>query len=76
MTKEQKAIDKLTRELTKLMYNFGVQTIVLGGAVAILNQEVPDFKERLITVLESTAHPSDVGQAMIDEAIDYAKTNR
>jgi hypothetical protein len=76
MSREQQIVEKLARELAKLIYNFGVQGIILGGVIAILNEEIPDFKERLIAKLESATHPSDAGQAMIDEAIDYAKTIR
>lgn len=76
MTKEQEAIDKLSRELTRLIYNFTVQTIVLGCVLGVLNDEMPDFKERLVATLESMSDPSDVAQAMIDEAVDYAKSLR
>ena len=76
MTKEQEAIDKLSRQITRLIYNFTVQTIVLGGVLGILNDEVPDFKKRLVATLESMTDPSDVAQAMIDEAVDYAKSMR
>ena len=76
MTKEQEAIETLIREYTKLAYHFTTQSIVLGAVLTILNQEIPDLKDRLTAVLESSSHPSDVGQAMIDEALDYVRTIR
>lgn len=58
----------------QLLYNFAVQSTVTGALLAVLNQDVPDFKQRLIAVLENTTHTSLTGNAMIDEAIDYVKS--
>ncbi len=60
----------------KLVYQFTVQSSVTAALVSVVNQEVPNLKERMIAVLENTATGSLIGQAMVDEAIDYVKTIR
>jgi hypothetical protein len=76
MKEEQNSVAVLREELVKLIYNFTVQAGVMGALIAVLNQEIPDLKDRMIEVLENSRTGSLMGQAMVDEAIDYVKTIR
>jgi len=65
------------REILKqLVYRFGTQSLILGAVMGVLNAEIPEFKAKLITLIESQRHPNLTGQAMIDEALDYVKSLR
>lgn len=68
-------MNRIEKEAFKgLLYRSGQQTMVLGALLAVLNSEMPDLKQKMLAVLESTTDPSDTGQAMIDEAMDYVKS--
>jgi len=67
-------MDKQDKMLTELLYHFGSQAVLLGVVLAVLNREIPNFKHRLLEVLEQTTASKIVSQAMIEEAIDYVKT--
>jgi hypothetical protein len=68
-------MNRIEKEAFKgLLYRSGQQTMVLGALLTVLNSEMPDLKQKMLAVLESTTDPSDTGQAMIDEAMDYVKS--
>jgi hypothetical protein len=74
MAKQKSPITVLKEELMKLIYQFTVQASVTAALIAVLNQDNPDLKERIVAVLENTRAGSLVGQAMVDEAIEYVRT--
>jgi hypothetical protein len=59
---------------TKLLYQFGTQSMTLAAVLGVLNAEIPDFKQKAVGALERLRPSKLTEQAMLDEAIDYLKT--
>ena len=57
------------KALTELIFRFTAEALALRCALAVINQEIPDFKNRVIGMIRQVSSSVSAGQAMIDEAV-------
>jgi hypothetical protein len=71
--KRPRKLDPVAEVLNTLIYQFGVQGLVLNALIDTVSKEIPNSKEKMIAFLAKLEHPKLLAQAMIDEAIDYVR---
>ena len=52
-----------------MLQGVGSQSVIFSALLALLNQEIPDFKPRMIAILRQAKHADLRGQQMIAAAI-------
>jgi hypothetical protein len=55
--------------IRELVVAIGALHFALSGVMAVLNAEVPDFKDRAITFIQQLSGNDPDAQRMIDEAV-------
>ena len=61
---------KPEREMIReLMRSVGALSFVLAGVMAVLNQDEPDFKDRVLATIQQVSASDIDARAMLNEAI-------
>jgi hypothetical protein len=64
-------MDNMEELLTELVHTSSVHWFMFGALMALLNQLVPDFKTKMIQVLQTVGSSHPNGQEMLDDAIRH-----
>jgi hypothetical protein len=66
---DQERWQKVENALTGALHINGVLTLTLSTVLAILNREIPGFKDRAIAYIRQLSSSDPNGQAMVDGAV-------
>jgi hypothetical protein len=66
---DQNNWQKVETTLLGILHIQGVHQMLIGSMLALMNQEMPDFKSRMIASMRQLSSADERGQAMIDRAV-------